>query len=229
MAELTLCRSIILDSGEIVPAGTILKDYGDLTSRSIAPSQAPLIEELRSKHPKDILTKFESKHIIDFFRISRECVLQASTSGSLKKKWVKGDERVAPFPCFVRATKMCEERSIELIDAKEPFGPYKRKFFDKNFGEIIVFTISSLDNLTIGSQWRLGGLKSISKLLEHISSYATVIGYYYPNTDYIKVEPLLRRKFYVELRSYRYERTFDELSVGQVLKGSIRILGRGEQ
>lgn len=38
MSELTLKRAIMLDSGEIIPAGSVLKNYGDFTPKSITPS-----------------------------------------------------------------------------------------------------------------------------------------------------------------------------------------------
>lgn len=40
MNELILKRAIMLDSGEIIPAGTVLKNYGEFTPLSIAPSQS---------------------------------------------------------------------------------------------------------------------------------------------------------------------------------------------
>lgn len=217
MAGLTLCRSIILDSGELVAAGTTLKDYGDLTSRSIAPSQPSPIDEGRKKIAKNVLESYKQEHLIDFFRIPRECVSQSLMNGSLKKKYVKGDESVAPFPCFIRASEMCEERSIELIENQEQY-PWNRRFFDKNFNEIDVFIISSLGNFYSGSLWKLGNLKSVSKLGSQINTFATVIGYYYSDTDFIKVEPLYRRRFYVKTTSYLFESIFNELSVGQIIR-----------
>ena len=38
MSELTLKRAIMLDSGEIIPAGSVLKNYGEFTPKSISPS-----------------------------------------------------------------------------------------------------------------------------------------------------------------------------------------------
>ena len=49
MCELTLKRSIMLDSGEIIPEGTTLKNYGEFTPLSIAPSQSVTEIEQSSK------------------------------------------------------------------------------------------------------------------------------------------------------------------------------------
>ena len=68
MSELTLKRSIMLDSGEIIPAGSVLKNYGDFTPKSISPSlstsarcknSAKICEFLRMRnHPSHTYHKF---------------------------------------------------------------------------------------------------------------------------------------------------------------------------
>lgn len=214
MSEVKLCRSIILDSGELVKAGTTLKNYGDNSLFSVAPSQNSIVEKKGKKLCKSLLKRVRQDNIVNLFRLPRECVSETSMDSSLKKKWVKGDERIAPFPCIVRAKRLSEVRSIELLKDEEPFGPGVWEYYDKKFNNIRVITISSLMYLTIGNLWRLGHLKSVNKLASHFGG-ETCIVYYYPSTDQIKVEPIYRRKFYVNVPTYRFEKKFNELSVGQ--------------
>ena len=214
MEELTLSRSIMLDSGEIIPAGSVLKNYGDSTPLSIAPSQSVAEIDLSKKGAmKKLIKNLERKDIVYFFRIPRECVVSTSICGSLKKKWIKGDSRVAPFPCSVTAGRhYAEERKIdELLEMTDEYMSRRIQFFDKNFKRIKVVSMSSLGNFGLGSLYKFGELKSVNTLSNHHNGFSSCIMYYYPNTSQMKVELIYRKKFYVEQLSYKTEKHFDEL------------------
>lgn len=214
MSELTLSRSIMIDSGEIIPAGTVLKNYGEFTPLSIAPSQSVIeIEKSTKGLRKKLIKKIGLQNIIYFFRIPRECVASNSICGSLKKEWVKGDERVAPFPCSVSAGRYyAEERKIEeLVEMTVEYMSSSIQYFDRNFKRINVVSISSLGNFVLGSLYKFGGLKSVRTLSNDHHGYSSCIMYYYPNTNQLKVNLIRRKKFYVEQPTYRIEKQFDEL------------------
>lgn len=215
MGEITLSRSIMIDSGEIIPAGTVLKNYGELTPLSIAPSQSVTeIEKSTQGLRKKLIKKIGLQNIIYFFRIPRECVTPISIGGPLKKEWVKGDERVSPFPCYVSKERYyAEERKIEeLLEMKDEYMSRSIQYFDRNFKRINVVSISSLGNFGLGSLYKFGELKSVNSLSDDYLGFSSCIMYYYPNTNQIKVELFRRRKFYVEQPSYKTEKYFDELN-----------------
>lgn len=214
MSELTLKRSIMLDSGEIIPVGTVLKNYGDFTPKSIAPS---LITggniQFKGKN-KLAFKKAGEKNTIFFFRIPRECIDESTVSPDLKKLWVKGSDTIAPFFCSVKAKHTVETREVVEIREIEESNPHTFmghwNYFDAQFNMIEVILISSLGELHIGSHYRLGNLQSVQKINDR--SYAdTCITYYYPDTSTIKIKTLQRNKFYVESPTYRIEKYFDEL------------------
>lgn len=210
-----LSRSIMIDSGEIIPAGTVLKNYGEFTPLSIAPSQSVMeIEKSTKGLRKKLIKKIGLPNIIYFFRIPRECVASNSICGSLKKEWVKGDERVAPFPCSVSVGRYyAEERKIEeLLEMTVEYMSCSIQYFDRNFKRINVVSISSLGNFGLGSLYKFGELKSVKTLSkDYFNGISSCIMYYYPNTSQMKVELISRKKFYVEQPTYRIEKQFDEL------------------
>lgn len=215
MGEITLSRSIMLDSGEIIPAGAVLSNYGEFTPLSIAPSQSVTEIDLSKKGAiKKLIKNLGRENIVYFFRIPRECIASRPTSGPLKKKWVKGDGRVAPFPCSVTGGRCyAEERKIdELLEMRDEYMSRHIQYFDKNFKRINVVSISSLGNFGLGSLYKFWELKSVRMLSDHYNGYISCIMYYYPNTNQMKVELIHSKKFYVEQLSYKTEIHFDELN-----------------
>ncbi len=136
----------------------------------------------------------------------------------MKKKWVRGDESIAPFPCSVTAGRCyAEERKIdELLETRDASMSRRIQFFDKKFKRINVVSISSLGNFGLGSLYKFGELKAVrsaeSRSVDYFSGFSSCIMYYYPNTNQIRVELISHKKFYVEQSSYKTEKYFDELN-----------------
>lgn len=212
MSELTLKRAIMLDSGEIIPAGSVLKNYGEFIPKSISPSLiASGTIQFRGKN-RLAFKQAGEKNTIFFFRIPRECVDEATLSHDLKKLWVKGSDDISPFFCSVKESRNKLEREIAVIEGRQSW-PSPLFFFDKDFKQIEVIKISSIDLLFWSPFCKL---KTIRNIYEKYDFHSTCIGYYYPDTDKIKFDLLKKKSFYVELSPYRVEKSFDELVRGEV-------------
>ena len=229
MSELILRRTIMLDSGEIIMAGTILKDYGEVTPMSVAPSCKETFEQLTKTQRKSFFRKKDCDRTVYFFRIPRECVAETSIEGSLKKKWVDGDEKVAPFPCYIKVKHMAEERKIEEVEAEAKKVGYRfiPHYFDKNFEQINVITISSLANLLIGSLSKFSELKAVQNLRGKHNTISTCIVYYHSLTNRINVDLIGRKNFYVEIPAYQYEIKFEKLKPLENVRCFVQTEGKG--
>lgn len=206
MSELTLKRAIMLDSREIIPAGTVLKNYGEFTPKSISLSLIASGKiQFRGKN-RLAFKEAGEKNTIFFFRIPRECIDEATLSPNLKKLWVKGSNEISPFFCSVKESRNKLDRKIAEVE--DSYSWSKPLFFDKDFKLIEVIKISSVYSLLWSTFYELKTAKNI-----YGNSYHryTCIGYYYPDTDKIKFDLLRKKSFYVKLPSYRVEKSFDDL------------------
>ena len=211
MSELTLKRSIMLDSGEIIPAGSVLKNYGDFTPKSITPSMIACGQiHFRGKN-KEAFKKAGDKNTVYFFRIPRECIDEATLSHDLKKLWVKGSDEISPFFCSVKESRNKSDR--EIAEVEDRYSWSSPLFFDKDFKRIEVIKISSVYSLLWSPFYKLKTAKNIFENHYHLS---TCIGYYYPDTDKIKFDLLIKKAFYVKLPSYRVEKFFDDINIETV-------------
>ena len=206
MSELTLKRAIMLDSGEIIPAGTVLKNYGEFTPKSISPSLTASGKiQFRGKN-RLAFKQAGEKNTIFFFRIPRECIDEATLSHGLKKLWVKGSDEISPFFCSVKESRNKSDR--EIAEIEENYSWSRPLFFDKEFRQIEVVKISSVYSLLWSPFYEMKTVKNVYGNSYHLY---TCIGYYYPDTDKIKFDLLRKKSFYVELPSYRGEKFFDDL------------------
>ena len=164
MSELTLKRAIMLDSGEIIPAGSVLKNYGDFTPKSISPSLIASGKiQFRGKN-RLAFKEAGEKNTIFFFRIPRECIDEAALSHDLKKLWVKGSDDISPFFCSVKESRNKLGREIAVIEGRQSWPSLF--FFDKDFKQIEVIKISSIDLLFWSPFCKL---KTIKNIYENIS------------------------------------------------------------
>ena len=116
MSELTLKRAIMLDSREIIPAGTVLKNYGEFTPKSISLSLIASGKiQFRGKN-RLAFKEAGEKNTIFFFRIPRECIDEATLSPNLKKLWVKGSNEISPFFCSVKESRNKLDRKIAEVE-----------------------------------------------------------------------------------------------------------------
>lgn len=208
MNELILKRSIMLDSGEIIPAGSVLKNYGEFTPKSISPSLIASGQvHFRGKN-KEAFKKAGDKNTVYFFRIPRECIDETTLSAALKMLWIEGSDEISPFFCSIKARGSLEERKIEECLVYDDSGWLN--YYDKKLNPIDVIAISSVGELLVGSYRNLSNLKSV-QYLDFRCSTETCITYYYPCTSNIKSDCIRNKKFYVEQPSYKTEKRFDEL------------------
>lgn len=97
MNELILKRAIMLDSGEIIPAGSVLKNYGEFIPKSISPSLIACgTIQFRGKN-RLAFKQAGEKNTIFFFRIPRECIDETTLSNDLKNCGLKARMRFLHF------------------------------------------------------------------------------------------------------------------------------------
>lgn len=208
MNELILKRAIMLDSGEIIPAGSVLKNYGNFTPKSITPSMISSGQiHFRGKN-KEAFKKAGDKNTVYFFRIPRECIDETTLSAALKMLWIEGSDEISPFFCSIKARGSLEERKIEECLVYDDYG--RLNYYDKKLNPIDVIAISSVGELLVGSYRNLSNLKCV-QYLHFRCSTETCITYYYPCTSNVKSDCIWNKKFYVEQPSYKTEKRFDEL------------------
>lgn len=191
-----LLRTIVLETGEVIPANTLLESEECFPLWSPTPSKANIPS-----------SKIEDYDIVRFCRIPRQCIQIDSLTGILKESLIEGNDAVAPFSCSLRQS----EFGVAITEDPHYFPPYVAASYDNLLNPITIIEFCTYEELLNGK------FRNLSHFIEKVNSenyntYCTI--YYYNECSELKVVDTSNSHFYKELQSCEYQVNFDEIYIG---------------
>lgn len=196
--QIKLLRTIVLETGEVIPANSLLEtdDYFPLWT------PVPSKKKLPS-------SKIEGYDIINLCCIPRHCISIDSITGMLRNLLVDGDNSVAPFCCTLNQF----EHGVAVVEDPMHLPPHVTASYDRLFNPITIIEFCTFEDLLHGK------FRNLPHLDINTKNYRTYcIVYYHNGCSELKVVGAKEAHFYKILKSYEYQVGFDEINIGDEIE-----------
>lgn len=196
--KIKLLRTIVLETGEVIPANSLLETGADFPLWTRVPRKNSSFSKIEN-HDYDIL---------NLCRIPRQCI--DSLTGMLNNLLVRGDITVAPFSCTLNEF----EHGTAIIEDPMHLPPHVTALYDNLFNPINIIEFCTFKDLMNGKFRNLPHSDKINA--ENYFTYCIV--YHYSGCNDIKVKSVKDAHFYKELISYQYQVEFDDINIGDEIE-----------
>lgn len=193
--KMKLLRTIVLETGEVIPANTVLNSGKYEPLETLAPGKNHIPA-----------SQIEEQDIIYFCRIPRHCIQIQSLTGMLKNLLIEGDNSIAPFSCTFNEY----EHGVALIEDPMHLPPHLTASYDNEFNPINIIEFCTFKDLLKG---KFHNLPCIEKVTTG-NYYTYCIVYHYNECNELRFKEAKSAHFYKELRSYQYQVDFDDIDIG---------------
>lgn len=197
--KLKLLRTIVLETGEVIAANSLLETNDHFPLWTPVPSKKNLPS-----------SKIEDYDILNLCSIPRQCIYVDSLTGMLEDMLVDGDNSIAPYSCTLNEF----EQGVAIIEDPMHLPPHLTASYDNLLNPINIVEFCIFQDLLKGKFRNL----SHSEEINAESYYTYCIVYHYAGCNELKVKSVKDAHFYKELISYQYQVEFDEINIGDEIE-----------
>lgn len=198
--KIKLIRTIVLETGEVIPANSLLEPEEHFPLWTLVP--------YKKGYPS---SEIEDCDILNFCRIPRQCIKVDGLTDMLRDMLIEGDNTVAPFSCSLRQF----EHGVAVLEDPHNLPPHVTASYDNLFNPINIIEFCTFKDLLNGKFRNIPHFSDIVTA-ENYNTYCTI--YHYNECTELKVVNTRDSHFYKELQSYEYQISFDEINIGDEIE-----------